>query len=180
MISYHLRWIRLFAVNIWIRTGFQQVVLIHQSSFHQCVAELHHCLEARHAKLRKHSVAKLSIISFTAGNTRSSPIVCGFAVSAISLDILYEAIWPYSCRLSVCLKRDRIVVCFASSSRSFLKSLPILFECILLRWSWSRLGFIASLEKIEPHTRHIGRVASYGAVANQILKCSYIEALSLS
>ena len=28
-------------------------------SFHQCTVELYHCLEAQHAKLRKHSVAKL-------------------------------------------------------------------------------------------------------------------------
>ena len=54
-----LRWIRLFAVNVWIRKGFQQVGLTHQSSFHQCVVELYHCLEAQHAKLKKHSVEKL-------------------------------------------------------------------------------------------------------------------------
>ena len=59
VIRYHLVWIRLFAVDVWIWTGFQQVVLIHQSSFHQCVAELYHCLEAQHAKLRKHSIALL-------------------------------------------------------------------------------------------------------------------------
>ena len=106
--------------------------------------------------------------------------MCGFAVFAISLDILHEVIRPCSCRLSVCLKRDQIVVCFASSFRSFLKSLPILFGCILLRCSWNRLGFIASFVKIEPHARHIGRVASCGALQNQILnEYSYIDAHSL-
>ena len=59
MIRYHLGWIRLFAVNVWIWTGFQQVILIHQSSFHQCVAELYYCLEAQHAKLMNHSVGIL-------------------------------------------------------------------------------------------------------------------------
>ena len=157
-------------MNVWIRKRFQQVVLIHQNSFHQCVAELYYCLEAQHAKLRKHSVTKLSSISFMPCNTRSSPIVGDFAVFTIGLDILYEAITQCSCRLSACLNRDQILVCFASSFRSFLKSLPILFECILLRWSWSRLGFIASLVKIEPHARHIGRVVSCAAIAKPNFK----------
>ena len=82
----------------------------------------------------------VSIISFKAGNTRSSPIVCGFAVFAISLDIFYEAIRPYSCRLSVCLKRDQIVVCFASSFRNlevtasfvWMHSVEVVLESTLL------------------------------------------------
>ena len=55
----------------------------------------------------------VSIISFTAGSTRSSPIVCGFVVFAICLDILWESIShiPNACQ-SVKKKSNCSLFCF--------------------------------------------------------------------
>jgi len=144
-------WIHLLVENVILLTEYQQAASAYYHSFHQCNAEMYHCLEAQHPKPRKHFLAyhfQWFRLQLVAQNLPQNLRQMRVASTFLQLTKRWsEALRSLSSLVSVLVERVRTTRCFVSfflfffSFGNFLISLQILF---LLSWYSNWLGFIVS------------------------------------